>query len=340
MRTLRKTIRLLAGSSETVLITGESGTGKELIARAIHDLSARRNKTFLAVNCGALTESLLESELFGHVKAAFTGATASKKGFFEVASGGTIFLDEFAEMSFSTQQRLLRVLQERTVRPVGSTEPKEIEIDARVVVATNHDLKRDVLEGRFRSDLYYRVNVLGIRAPALRERSDDIWLLVEHFIREFNEMSSRKVSQWITGNVLAILKAYSWPGNVRELQNVIKRVALEASDRGVITEADVRSLSEFVPLVTRSDAAYGEDALMKNHNSSMVSGLPSIRRYPPRCACCEEFDLYRRQMAEVGGNVTKAARQLKIPRTTLQRRLNKLHETCASWRSDAGASTV
>ncbi len=338
MRTLRKTIRLLAGSSETVLITGESGTGKELIARAIHDPSARRNKTFLAVNCGALTESLLESELFGHVKGAFTGATASKKGFFEAASGGTIFLDEFAEMSLSTQQRLLRVLQERTVRPVGSTEPKEIEIDARVVVATNHDLTRDVIEGRFRKDLYYRVNVLRIRAPALRERLDDICLLVQHFIREFNETSSRKVSEWITANVLAILKGYSWPGNVRELQNVIKRVALEASERGVITEAHVRSLSEFVPLVARSDAPYCEDALMKNHNSSMVGGLPSIGRHQHRCSCCEEFDLYRRQMAEVGGNVAKAARQLRIPRTTLQRRLNKLRETCASWRSHA--STV
>jgi len=278
MRNLKKSIRTVATSSETVLITGESGTGKELIARAIHDLGRRRDRPFLPVNCGALTESLLESELFGHVKGAFTGATARKKGFFEAASGGTIFLDEFAEMSLSTQQRLLRVLQERTVRPVGSTGPKEIEIDARVVVATNHDLTRDIIEGRFRKDLYYRVNVLGIRAPALRERLDDIWLLVQHFIREFNETSSRKVSEWITANVLAILKAYSWPGNVRELQNVIKRVALEASDRGVITEADIRSLSEFVPLVAGSDTPYHEDELMKNYNSSMVSGLPSIKR--------------------------------------------------------------
>lgn len=162
MQSLKRTIRIVARSEETVLITGESGTGKELIARAVHDLGARRNKPFLPVNCGALTESLLESELFGHVKGAFTGASTDKKGFFEAASGGTIFLDEFAEMSLAMQQRLLRVLQESTVRPVGRTDPKEIQIDCRVVVATNHDLKSDVSEGKFRNDLYYRVNVLEI----------------------------------------------------------------------------------------------------------------------------------------------------------------------------------
>jgi transcriptional regulator with PAS, ATPase and Fis domain len=145
-------------------------TGKELIARAIHDLSARRGNNFLAVNCGALNESLLESELFGHVKGAFTGAATSKKGFFEAATGGTLFLDEFAEMSLATQRRLLRVLQEGTVRPVGSTDAREIQIDTRILVATNHDLKRDITEGKFRHDLYYRVNVLQVNSPALRDR--------------------------------------------------------------------------------------------------------------------------------------------------------------------------
>ncbi len=179
MHALKKSILTAASCSSTVLITGESGTGKELIARSIHDLSTRRNQPFLAINCGALTESLLESELFGHVKGAFTGATAYKKGMFESACGGTIFLDEFAEMSSAMQVRLLRVLQERRVRPVGLADSKEIELNARVVVATNRDLRRDVSEGRFRQDLYYRVNVFPIRSPALRDRIDDLPLLIE-----------------------------------------------------------------------------------------------------------------------------------------------------------------
>src|SRR5687768_4170798 len=201
MRNLKRSIQMVATSSETVLITGESGTGKELIARSIHDLGLRRNKAFLALNCGALSESLLESELFGHVKGAFTGATTNKKGFFEAASGGTIFLDEFAEMSLATQQRLLRVLQEGTVRPVGSSDAKEVEIDTRIVVATNHDLKHDVSEGKFRHDLYYRVNVLQIHSPALRERQEDILALAEHFIRKYNDKNSAKVSKRISSEV-------------------------------------------------------------------------------------------------------------------------------------------
>jgi transcriptional regulator with GAF, ATPase, and Fis domain len=193
MQALKKSIHLVANSPETVLLTGETGTGKELIARAIHDQSLRRTKPFLAVNCGALTESLLESELFGHVKGAFTGAATNKKGFFEVASGGTLFLDEFAEMSMATQQRLLRVLQEGTVRPVGSTEAKEVEIDTRVLVATHHDLKRDITEGRFRADLYYRVNVLQVHSPALRDRREDIAALATHFLQKYNRHASAAV---------------------------------------------------------------------------------------------------------------------------------------------------
>ena len=202
MHNLKRSIQAVSASAETVLITGESGTGKELISCAIHDCSTRRQKPFLPVNCGALTESLLESELFGHVKGAFTGATTSKKGFFEAANGGTIFLDEFAEMSLATQQRLLRVLQERTVRPVGSTDPREIEIDTRVVVATNRDLKRDISEGKFRHDLYYRVNVLQIHSPALRDRREDIFALAQHFIRKYNDKNSAKVSERISSEVV------------------------------------------------------------------------------------------------------------------------------------------
>jgi transcriptional regulator with GAF, ATPase, and Fis domain len=177
MRNLKKSILRAADCNSTVLITGESGTGKELIARSIHELGARQREPFLAINCGALTESLLESELFGHVKGAFTVATSYRKGMFESAGKGTIFLDELGEMSPSMQVRLLRVLQEHKVRPIGSEGPKEISFNARVVVATNRDLRREVAEGRFRQDLYYRVNVFSIGSPPLRDRLDDLPLL-------------------------------------------------------------------------------------------------------------------------------------------------------------------
>ena len=175
------------------MITGESGTGKELIARSIHESGERRHEPFLAINCGALTESLLESELFGHVKGAFTGATSYKKGMFESAGQGTIFLDEFGEMSSSMQVRLLRVLQEHKVRPVGSEDAKEINLNARVVVATNRDLRREVAEGRFRQDLYYRVNVFPIRSPALRDHLDDLPILVDFLLNRIVESGKLSV---------------------------------------------------------------------------------------------------------------------------------------------------
>src|SRR5215213_6087715 len=187
MRNLKKSILRASDCISTVLITGESGTGKELIARSIHELGPREREPFLAINCGALTESLLESELFGHVKGAFTGATSYKKGMFESAGKGTIFLDEFGEMSSSMQVRLLRVLQEHKVRPVGSEDSKEINFNARVVVATNHDLRREVAEGRFRQDLYYRVNIFPLRSPALRDRLDDLPLLLDVLLNRIVE---------------------------------------------------------------------------------------------------------------------------------------------------------
>lgn len=199
VRELKNLILRAADSDSTVLITGESGTGKELIARSIHDLSSRRNEPFSAVNCGALTESLLESELFGHVKGAFTGANTYKKGLFEAAGKGTIFLDEFGEMSSLMQVRLLRVLQQRRVRPVGSEESKEIEIHARIVVATNRNLKRDIAEGRFRQDLYYRVNVLPIRSPALRNHIEDLPALIDTILKKLHANSRLAVLVWEDG---------------------------------------------------------------------------------------------------------------------------------------------
>jgi two-component system response regulator PilR (NtrC family) len=220
-------IETIAPTSSTVLISGESGTGKELVARAIHAQSLRRDRPFVAVNCGALTETLLESELFGHMRGAFTGAATNKKGLVEVADRGTIFLDEVSEMSPVMQVKLLRVLQERTFRRVGGTE--EIQADIRVIAATNRDLAACVAEGRFREDLYYRINVIPLHLPPLRERREDIRLLAEHFVARFAARMGKPVTG-ISAAAVECLEAYPWPGNIRELENALERaVALEAT---------------------------------------------------------------------------------------------------------------
>ena len=328
MQALKKSIRLVANSSETVLITGETGPGKELIARAIHDHSLRRNKSFVAVNCGALTESILESELFGHVKGAFTGATTNKKGFFEVASGGTLFLDEFAEMSMATQQRLLRVLQEGTVRPVGSTEAKEVQIATRVLVATHHDVKRDIIEGRFRSDLYYRVNVLQVHSPALRDRKEDIPALANHFLQEYNRHASAMISETIPVEVLAALGKYSWPGNVRELENIIKRLSVSAiNEGGAITSSLLRRVPElrdsFDVTLSFQDRSVEQYEITRKANC--MSGK---NRDSGRCRCVDLLEEYRQLLDQAEGNLAEVARQLKIPRTTLRHRLIALRRKC------------
>jgi two-component system NtrC family response regulator len=220
-----ETIRKVAPSSATVLIEGENGTGKELVARALHFNSSRRDKPFVAVNCSALSENLLESELFGHEKGAFTGATAMKKGRFELADGGSLFLDEIGELSANLQVKLLRVLQERAFERVGGTRP--IEVDIRVIAATNKNLAAEVAEGRFREDLFYRLNVLHIVLPPLRDRAEDIRPLVEHFMRKYAE--ERKTGAPVRGidqEVERLFYEYSWPGNVRELENVIERAMI------------------------------------------------------------------------------------------------------------------
>jgi two-component system response regulator PilR (NtrC family) len=225
MVALFQLIETIASTGSTVLITGESGTGKELIARAIHVHSPRRERPFVAVNCGALSETLLDSELFGHMRGAFTGADSNKKGLIEVAEKGTIFLDEIGEMSPVVQVKLLRVLQERKFRRLGGTE--EIDADIRILAATNRDLTRMVAEGAFREDLFYRINVIPMRVPPLRERPDDIPLLADHFVARFAEQMKKNITG-ISGAAMALLKQYSWPGNIRELENAIERaVALE-----------------------------------------------------------------------------------------------------------------
>ncbi|MBI5894345.1 MAG: sigma-54-dependent Fis family transcriptional regulator [Deltaproteobacteria bacterium] len=223
MQGLYRTIETIAETGCTVLIEGESGTGKEMVARAIHQKSPSKDGPFIPINCGAIPETLLESELFGHTKGAFTGAVESKKGLFEAASNGTLFFDEIAEMSPALQVKLLRVLQDREVRPVGGTEIKKV--DVRIVAATNKELSREVAEGNFRDDLFYRLSVISIRIPPLRERKDDIPALVHHFINKYNKLYSREVSG-AAEQVMKSLKEYHWPGNVRELENVIERAVI------------------------------------------------------------------------------------------------------------------
>jgi two-component system, NtrC family, response regulator PilR len=220
-------IETIAPTHSTVLITGESGTGKELVARAIHAGSSRSDRPFVAVNCGALPDTLLDSELFGHMRGAFTGADTNKKGLLEVADKGTIFLDEIGEMSAMVQVKLLRVLQERKFRRLGGTE--EVEANIRIIAATNRDLQKMVAAGEFREDLFYRINVIPVRLPSLRERPDDIQALAEHFVEKFAGQMKKNV-QGISGVAMECLRSYAWPGNVRELENAIERaIALERS---------------------------------------------------------------------------------------------------------------
>jgi len=227
MEKLKQTIRTVASTQSTILIYGESGTGKELVARAVHVCSPRATQPFVSINCGAFPETLLESELFGYVKGAFTGASQNKRGLFEVAHEGTIFLDEISEMSLTMQVKLLRVLQERCVRPVGGTD--EISIDVRVIAATNRHLDQLVAENAFREDLYYRLSVIPVSVPPLRERREDVPLLVNHFLKKYAPAAGRNIAH-VHQPSLTALSGYDWPGNVRQLENAIERaVALETT---------------------------------------------------------------------------------------------------------------
>ena len=229
MKSIFELIERVAGTNSTIMISGESGTGKELIARAVHYNSGRRERPFVSINCGALPDELLESELFGHMKGSFTGATDTKKGLFEVATGGTIFLDEIGETSSAMQIKLLRVLQERCIRRVGGTE--EIDVDVRVITATNQDLEQMVRDKQFREDLFYRINVIAICMPALREKRDDIRELAEHFLDKYRERVGKSISGGFSQGALECLEQYLWPGNVRQLENVVERaVALETAE--------------------------------------------------------------------------------------------------------------
>jgi two-component system, NtrC family, response regulator len=248
-RAMQEVIRraeLVAETKSTVLISGETGTGKELVARAIHDRSAQRDMALIKVNCAAIPDTLLESELFGHVRGAFTGATTTKKGKFALADGGTIFLDEIGTMAPALQAKLLRVVQEREIEPLGSERTEKI--DVRIIAATNRDLRQLVAEGKFQEDLFYRLNVIPIEIPPLRDRRDDIPALVEHFVRKHSQRTGRRVER-IDEGVLAALAQYDWPGNVRELENTIER-AVVMSPGPVITARAVSVLGAAAPQAT------------------------------------------------------------------------------------------
>jgi two-component system response regulator AtoC len=294
MQRVFDTIRKIAEYKTTVLITGESGTGKELVARALHEQSGRQNAGFVAVNCGAIPEHLLESELFGHRRGAFTDASRDKKGLFEEADRGTIFLDEIGELPLGLQVKLLRALQEEQIRRVGDNHDRQL--DVRVVAATVRDLGADVQTGRFREDLYYRLNVFGVHLPPLRERLDDIPALVEHFVERVNHRLGRSI-QRVEPEALKLLVAYSWPGNVRELENTVEHAA-------VLCDGDEISVRD---LPARFQGTAPEAPTVKE------DGDLSIKKATRRI----ERDLIARALGRTGGNRTNAAKLLEISHRAL-----------------------
>ena len=291
MQRLIELIKVVGKSNATVLITGESGTGKELVARAIHSQSHRRSKPFVAVSCAALTESLLESELFGHEKGSFTGAYTQKKGKFEFANGGTLFLDEIGEMSANIQVHLLRVLEEKEFTRVGGNEP--IRVDVRVISATNKDLRKAIEKQEFREDLYYRLNVVNIELPPLRERKEDIPLLAEHFLNKF-ALENRKEITEFSADAMGFALDYDWPGNVRELENAVERAVILAKD-SLITVADLPQKS--MPLAYSTTPRKGLKEVEKEH-------ILHILR-------------------ETGENYSEAARILGVSRMTLYKKVRE-----------------
>lgn len=300
MEKLKQTVRTVASTASTVLIHGESGTGKELVARAVHVCSPRATDAFVSVNCGAFPETLLESELFGYVKGAFTGANQNKRGLFEVADSGTIFLDEISEMTLAMQVKLLRVLQERSVRPVGGT--SEIAIDVRVIAATNRDLDKAVAENLFREDLYYRLNVIPIRVPPLRERREDIPLLANHFLKKYASAAGRSILR-VNPRSLDSLCGYEWPGNVRQLENTVERaVALETTD-----ELHVELPAER-PKARAAAAAAGASGLPEVGSELMLPDGFGMENYVAGI----ERSLLQNALNQSGGVQTRAADVLGI----------------------------
>jgi DNA-binding NtrC family response regulator len=301
MQDVFRIVHKVAASSTTVLIYGESGTGKELVARALHHQSERRDRPFYAVNIAALPESILEAELFGYEKGAFTGADGRKIGLFEQASGSTLFLDEVGDLKRDLQVKLLRTLQEREILRVGGTE--RVKVDARIIAATNQDLERSVREGRFREDLYYRLNVIPITLPSLRERRTDIPLLVEHFLRKYAEGRAPKS---VSEEALKMLIAYDWPGNVRQLESIVERAVL-------LSEAETIGPDD-LPAAVRARISTTADPIKIEIPDTGID-IESVER-----------SLILKALDKAQGNVTRAARLLGLTRRTLQYRLEKMQD--------------
>jgi DNA-binding NtrC family response regulator len=319
MRKILDLVAQIAPTRSTVLIQGESGTGKELVARAIHFSSPRsEHGQFVAVNCSNVSPELLESDLFGHIKGAFTGAIAAKKGRFEIADGGTIFLDEIGNVTVDIQAKLLRVIQEREFTPVGDTGVRKL--DVRIIAATNSDLKKAMLEGRFRDDLYYRLNVITISIPPLRERKEDILPLVQHFIRKYNEENNRQFSAELDPEVLRLLEEYPWPGNVRELENMIERAMVIArNDR-----MDVECLADEI-----LDPRAAEEFLRRISGESLINpevGITQGFSFYDEVAKFE-INLIRQALEITGGNQSRAARLLGMNTTTLNSKVKSYNIT-------------
>ena len=338
----------VADTPTTVLVTGESGTGKELIARALHENSSRKAGPFIKVNCAAIPKDLMEAELFGYERGAFTGAVAAKPGRFELASGGTLFLDEIGELPIDMQVKLLRVLQESEFERVGGI--KTIKVDVRLVAATNRDLRREIAQGAFRDDLFYRLNVVPIALPALRERRSDIPALVDHFVAKFNARLKKNISG-IDDDARERLMSHNWPGNIRELENVIERAVLFA-DGSTISLADLADEVRGQPDGARArtshapssqpdgdDMRAGHDARASRPSDPRISdagheaaeepqGAPSssdgLKELVKAAMSRLEHDLIERALKQTQGNVTHAARLLKISRKGLQLKMKEL----------------
>ena len=311
MRSLFQLLETVSVSASTILVTGETGTGKEVVARAIHHNSPRRAQRFVALNCGAIPETLLEAELFGHVRGAFTGAIGTRQGRLEQAHKGTLFMDEVGTMSAAMQMKLLRVLQEREFERIGDTHT--IKVDVRVVAATNSDLQKMVAEGTFREDLYYRLNIIPIHLPPLRERKEDIPLLVQHFLKKFSAPESgmagpKPATLSISQQAMRCLMAYAWPGNVRQLENAIERAVALSGGRSQIETSDL------TPDIQQASTAGAAPDV------NLPEGGVDFDGYISRI----EHDLIRRALEKTGGNKGRASKLLNLKRTTLVEKLKRL----------------
>ena len=330
MQNVFKLIGQLAGSDATALITGESGTGKELVARAIYHHSKRSKQPFIAINCAAIPENLLESELFGHEKGAFTGATAQRIGKFEQCNLGTVFLDEIGDMSVATQTKILRVLQSGTFERVGDNEP--IKVDVRIIAATNKPLEQAVSAHEFREDLFYRLNVVRIQMPPLRERREDIRLLVNYFLQKFAQAQNQKPKS-ISPEVIAALDRHHWPGNVRELENVIQRAIVVAKGDAILPgdlPASIFAAARPEPMGAPANRAGPETTLVASLPPDLASLSRTLFHWARQDRTLKvipavERELIINALAETNGNQVQAAKLLGITRATLRKRVEKFH---------------